>query len=1002
MSSSSSSSRNRSIHNDLGSRGSARSSAPVFLPLVTADTTADVLQSTSSAQSSGPNSSPIKKKAFVSTVKSVDVFGHPPPLPPPPLSLGRSSTSPEGRTLLHDTIRSPVVEAEPLSNLNSLTLYRHSVRWLNLSRTLWSLVVLDAHRRVHNENTAQFIEVLSWRAQGLVTEDEFSSIYSEWISRSNDKSPRKPKRTTTVGISQLRRILFEKPCSEADLDLFVGILINDVNRRLLHSTVCYSPLAVAGPRRVGLEVCDDQWVSLSEELFFVLDSPGFGALSFDEAFFFCACVTIGMQGWSSRDDLEADVSLTTLAAITIQFIHETGGSVLANHTSAAAPVNMNSKYEVTLPMFKRYLIRKSVGADALKELLHHVNTCLERVMRLAHTSGAVDLTSSCRPFSCNSNTVGSPRLWQQAVLSAAHLPQTSSVTNQAPPPIVLFLLSDADRIASKAFRAIELAMDDTGTAFQAQQGLSISSPLESALAANDELQTVTYHMWRRFQIWGGVPSSVSFSETDIRGPSVNAHSRDPVYRLIAHVLAKYKTLQHLLVAALFDMASAHFGSGATMERGGSLMVTCASLSCDPRDVLVEFGFSESTADAGDVSELKDSCEEVRAVGIAPTDADHSPFDHNSPTDPVDISSVAASAKSLQSAIAIEGLSSHAAEHKTAAEPSKIAGPSDRSPSRRGSGKAPSRVSDVDTIPAHPGRSSAPIGSVPRDNSIEVSSPRRSSRRSIPRHPTTRGDDLIIRGVPPPPTVESTRSPTGVDYREPPSSKLELSDVEAELLLQILSTKDVSVQNKLIEQMKHLRDVTIQTDSLSIAPNKSNHDLSIAHNSNNHDLSIAPNIKNHDLSIAPNKSNLDLSIAPNNSIHDLSIAHNSNNHDLSIAHNSNNHDLSIAPNKSNHDLSIAPNKSSHDLSIAHNSNNLDLSIAPNNSNHDLSIAPNKLGVPQSILSDNDHLYLYKDRQIPASTSKHVSSSSSKLDFDDNASVSSAPSSVRALRKIILLQ
>jgi hypothetical protein len=248
-------------------------------------------------------------------------------------------------------------------------------------------VVLDAHRSVHNENTAQFIEVLSWRAQGLVTEDEFSAIYSEWISRSNDKAPvRKPKRTTTVGITQLRRILFEKPCSEADLDLFVGILVNDVNRRLLHSTVSYSPLAVAGPRRVGLEVCDDRWASLSEELFFVLDSPGFGALSFDEAFFFCACVTIGMQGWSSRDDLEADVSLTTLAAITIQFIHETGGIVPANQTAihvkfgeAAAPVNVNSKYEVTLPMFKRYLIRRSVGADALKQLLHHVNSCLERV-----------------------------------------------------------------------------------------------------------------------------------------------------------------------------------------------------------------------------------------------------------------------------------------------------------------------------------------------------------------------------------------------------------------------------------------------------------------------------------------------------------------------------------------------------------------------------------------------------------------------------------------------
>jgi len=785
-------------------------------------------------------------------------------------------------------------------------------------------VVLDTHRSVNNENTAQFIEVLSWRAQGLVTEEEFSAIHSEWISRSNDKSPRKSKRTI-MDISQLRRILFDKSCYEADLDLFVGILVNDVNRRLLHSTVSYGPLiSTGGTRRIGLELCNDRWTTLSEELFFVLDSPGFGALSFDEAFFFCACVTVGMQGWSNLDELETDMSLTTLAAITIQFFHEAGGSVAHQVTmhvrfgETALPAS--SKYEVTMPMFKRYLIRKSVGSDALKQLVDHVKSCLEKVMRLAHTSGATDLYSSCRPYS-NSNTIGSPRLWQQAVLSAMHLPQASTSTSQSTPPIVLFLLSDADRATSRTFRAIELAMDDAGTVFEACPGLSITSPLESPLAANEELQAVTYRVWKRFQKWGGAPSTVPTSDTGIGSQSVHAF-RDPVYRLISHVLAMYKTLQHLLVAALFDMASTYFGTAAIDGRSGggdSLMVTCASLSCDPQEVLIEFGFSESVANRGDiVSELKDICEEVLQAADTTTSKGHPSFDQNTPADQA--GGATAFAK-LQSEI-VRGESGHAVEYKEVVS-SKIADRWDRAPSR-GLGKAPPHVSDDDTI-ARPRRSSKAFGTVlpngmqTRDRSSSSS----HSRKSILSQPPTREDPWIQR-VPPTATVESTRQAPGVDSRGPSSAKLELSDADAELLIQILSTNDATVQNKLIEKMKQLRGVAILTASLSIAPNNSSHELS------------------------------------------------------------------IAPNNSSHELSIAPNNSSHELSIAPNNSNHELSIAPNNSSHELSIAPSKLreSLTQNILSDNDHLYLYKNHPTHGS----------KLDFDvqdDSGSVSTAPSSVSLL-------
>lgn len=51
---------------------------------------------------------------------------------------------------------------------------------------------------------------------------------------------------------------------------------------------------------------------------------GHGHWGFDEAFFFVACLTMGLQAWSHIVQCESDLSLVTLTALTAQFLRDAG------------------------------------------------------------------------------------------------------------------------------------------------------------------------------------------------------------------------------------------------------------------------------------------------------------------------------------------------------------------------------------------------------------------------------------------------------------------------------------------------------------------------------------------------------------------------------------------------------------------------------------------------------------------------------------------------------
>ena len=54
-----------------------------------------------------------------------------------------------------------------------------------------------------------FIDVIDWRAQGKINEEEFSALYSEWISKPTQD---KYSKRIIIGIFPIRQILLQKKC----------------------------------------------------------------------------------------------------------------------------------------------------------------------------------------------------------------------------------------------------------------------------------------------------------------------------------------------------------------------------------------------------------------------------------------------------------------------------------------------------------------------------------------------------------------------------------------------------------------------------------------------------------------------------------------------------------------------------------------------------------------------------------------------------------------------
>ena len=113
------------------------------------------------------NTSPSKRRPFVSTTKGAASFGEPPPLPPRPVSPERKVDSASDSTFGLAPVPSHIpIEPDNLSAANVQLLQKQSFRWLNLTSTFWALIVMDAQRNVEKEGLHNFFDVMDWRAHG--------------------------------------------------------------------------------------------------------------------------------------------------------------------------------------------------------------------------------------------------------------------------------------------------------------------------------------------------------------------------------------------------------------------------------------------------------------------------------------------------------------------------------------------------------------------------------------------------------------------------------------------------------------------------------------------------------------------------------------------------------------------------------------------------------------------------------------------------------------------
>jgi hypothetical protein len=526
-----------------------------------------------------------KRKPFVSTAKRTTTFGTPPPLPP--------LTSKEGdlkELLQEELIDIPEVhhhhdeEGVPSNHLiNFARFYEMSVRWINMSTTLWSMIVGNSSRKIVRQSLHNFIIALYWRLNGSISEEEFHCLYQEWRNKRTSGH-----KSQNCDVFALRDCLLEQSTTEDDLEIFLGIIIFETNKGFINS-----PLSYHSPRA---ELCSTRWLSLSEELFFLLDTPGHGYLGFDGLVFLSLCLISSSQTWKSETDLDVRLSLTNVTAVTVQLMREAGSDVYFDSTLTfssrydqeqispekqgtrtlsrrlsvtydgnghrvfpespfggvpqveSRPQSLESKPHpasvgiLTLPMFKRLLIKRSVGETSLVALVSHLKECIQRLIAISEEKGVDVLYAACVHDSTNGADISAPKLWNTCIEAIFGYSPTSEL-----PPILLHLLTDACVSLPLYYVAFPSDASDAVLTFLGDLRVEVRNLPQELQEQNQlVLNSATLSIWSSFLSWGaGEQANNDFPEMD---------SRDSVYQLISCVVSEYKSSLHFLCAAFIDIA----------------------------------------------------------------------------------------------------------------------------------------------------------------------------------------------------------------------------------------------------------------------------------------------------------------------------------------------------------------------------------------------------------------------------------------------------------------
>ena len=245
---------------------------------------------------------------------------------------------------------------------------KQTFRWLGLSRTLWALIVEDSSYTIVDDDMSgllSFFDVMAWKTQGKVNDEEFSFLYSEWMRQCFTSAEVENGNVKAAGcrpdLQTIRQLLLEMDSSEKHLNDYIGLLLNETNLNFINVPISYAMRDYNSRNYSNLELCNKEWLTLCEALFFTLDINGNGYLNFDEAFFLCGCLVIGSLSADSIAGSISGLELSTLAAMTTQFMKEVNDNYSLNMS--------NENFFIYLPAFKQHFISKGIGSNPLTAVL---------------------------------------------------------------------------------------------------------------------------------------------------------------------------------------------------------------------------------------------------------------------------------------------------------------------------------------------------------------------------------------------------------------------------------------------------------------------------------------------------------------------------------------------------------------------------------------------------------------------------------------------------------
>ena len=293
----------------------------------------------------------------------------------------------EPALVAHDeSVFSPAEKHSNYSIKQSNQLQKQSTRWLNLAKTLWILISGETSSNSvaeSDEGLSSLYDVMEWKMEGKVNDDEFTVLYSEWKKHNSADMNDKVKAPNNYlhGLHMLRRLLLDNNSSERVLTHFIGYILEENNKILVGFPISYQVRDSSLRNISNLELCTDSWLVSCEALFFTLDILGYGILQFDEVLFFCGCLVIGtLAGDVMSNGIQTELDLPELTVMADQFMRDA-----VNYQSTECHSIFEGQSDVpppvTLPMFKLYLLSRGIGIRSLRALTQvNIKLYLKRML----------------------------------------------------------------------------------------------------------------------------------------------------------------------------------------------------------------------------------------------------------------------------------------------------------------------------------------------------------------------------------------------------------------------------------------------------------------------------------------------------------------------------------------------------------------------------------------------------------------------------------------------